>query len=173
MTARTPARTPAVRIPRPMNNAIFAPFLRFLRSGSFRCAAWSARYPTSAFRLLKTSIRGEYPPSPSGSRLAPGREVNRPVERDETRFLDPFRERRMRGHAVGDSLDRRLGVERDDGGLDEVGRVRSDDHDPEQLAVRRLVDRLHPAAGLAGHDRARVRDPREAADRHVLAVLLA
>ena len=45
---------------------------------------------------------------------------------------------------------------------------------PSELAVRRLVDRLHPAGGLAGHHRACVRDPREAADGDVLgAVLLA
>ena len=48
-----------------------------------------------------------------------------------------------------------------------------DDHEPEQLAVARLVDRLHPADGLVLHHRARVRDPREAADGDVVAVLLA
>ncbi len=43
----------------------------------------------------------------------------------------------------------------------------------EQLAVAGLVDRLDPADGLVLHHRARVRDPREPADRDVVAVLLA
>ena len=79
----------------------------------------------------------------------------------------------MRRHPVGDGLDRRLGVERDDAGLDQVGDVRPDHHDPEQLAVARLVDRLDPADGVVLHHRARVGDPREHADRDGVAVLLA
>ena len=66
-----------------------------------------------------------------------------------------------------------LGVECDHARLDQVGRVRPDDDEPEQLAVARLVDRLHPADRLVLHHRARVRDPREPADRDLVAVLLA
>ena len=90
--------------------------------------------------------------------------MDRPPERDEARFLDRLGERRVRRHPVGDRLDRRLRVERDDAGLDQVGDVRADHDEPEQLAVPRLVDRLHPADGLVLHHGARVRDPREHAD---------
>ena len=51
--------------------------------------------------------------------------------------------------------------------------MRPDHDEPEQLAVAGLVDRLDPADGLVLHHRARVRDPREDADRDVVAVLLA
>ena len=51
--------------------------------------------------------------------------------------------------------------------------MRADHDEPEQLAVARLVDRLDPADRLVLHHGARVRDPRELADRDVVAVLLA
>ena len=76
----------------------------------------------------------------------------------------------MGGHAVGHGLHRRLGVESDDGRLDEVGHVRADHDDAEQLAVPALVDGLHPADGLVLHHRAGIRRPREPAYRHVVAV---
>src|SRR5213592_3435424 len=46
-------------------------------------------------------------------------------------------------------------------------------HQPEELAVTRLVDRLHPTDCLVLHHGARVRDPREHSRRDVVAVLLA
>src|SRR5512132_431228 len=79
----------------------------------------------------------------------------------------------MRSHSVGHRLHRGLGVERDDARLDQVGDVGSDHHDPEQLAVAALVDRLRPADGLVLHHSPRVGDPREDADLDIVAVLLA
>src|SRR5205085_4212319 len=72
-------------------------------------------------------------------RLSLGWEVNGTAERHEACFLDSFGEGRVGGHAVGDRLDGGLRVERDDAGLDQVGGVRADDHETEQLAVARLV----------------------------------
>src|SRR6266516_426024 len=100
------------------------------------------------------------------------RDVDRPAERHEPGFLDRLRQRRMGGHAVRHGLDGRLGVDRHHAGLDQVGHVRADHHEPEQFAVPRLVDRLDPTRGLVLHHRARIRDPREHARRHVVAVLL-
>src|SRR5207248_83172 len=80
---------------------------------------------------------------------------------------------RVRRHPVGDRLDRRLGIDRDDADLDHVGHVRADHDEAEQLSVLGLVDGLDPAGRLGLHDRARVRDPRERADRDVVAELLA
>src|SRR5919106_1553532 len=127
----------------------------------------------SALRLLSMCLLP--PRGPSGLRRGslPVREVDRAPERDEPGLLDRLGERRVRGHAVRDRLDGRLGVERDDAGLDEVGDVRPDHDDPEQLAIARLVDRLHPADGLVLHHRAAVRRERERTDEDVVAVLLA
>jgi hypothetical protein len=57
-------------------------------------------------------------------------------QRDEPGFLDRLAQRRVRGHPVGHGLDRRLGVDRNGAGLDQVGHVRPDHDQPEQLAVR-------------------------------------
>src|SRR3954468_15925499 len=124
-----------------------------------------------------TVIRSSYPIHAalcrrSRARLAV-RDVDGAAERDEPRLLDRLRERGMRRDAVRDRLHRRLGLDRDDSGLDHVGHVRADHHEPEQLAVPRLVDRLDPADRLVLHHRAGFPPPRELADCHVVAVLLA
>src|SRR3954468_6117945 len=123
-----------------------------------------------------TVIRSSYPIHAalcrrSRARLAV-RDVDGAAERDEPRLLDRLRERGMRRDAVRDRLHRRLGLDRDDSGLDPVGHVRADHDEAQQLAVPRLVDRLDPADRLVLHHGARVRDPGEPADRHVVAVLL-
>src|SRR5918996_1700257 len=127
----------------------------------------------SALRLLSMCLLPPRPASRPGGRSLPVREVDRAPQRDEPGLLDRLRQRRVRGHAVGDRLDRRFGVERDDAGLDEVGDVRPDHDDSEQLAVARLVDRLHPAHRLVLHHRAAVRGERERPDEDVVTVLLA
>src|SRR5918995_1418951 len=78
----------------------------------------------------------------------------------------------MGGHAVRDRLDRGLGVDGDDACLDQVGDMGADHHDPEQLAVPALVDRLDPAGRLVLHHGAGVGDPWEYAGLDVVAVLL-
>src|SRR4051812_30756390 len=109
----------------------------------------------------------------SGCCSASVRKVDRSAEGDKARLLDRLAERRVRGHAVRDSLHGGLRVERDGAGLDQVGHVRPDHDEAEQLAVAALVDGLHPADGLVLHHRAGVGDPREHADLDVVAVLLA
>src|SRR6185312_13421311 len=127
--------------------------------------------PRNAFRLLNTLIASLLSGFRRGS-LAGGN-VDRATEGDETGLLDRLRERRVRSHAIGDGLDRRLRVERDDTGLDKVGDMRPDHDQAEELAVARLVDGFHPARGLVLHDRPPVGDPREGAGDDVVAVLLA
>src|SRR6185312_5721350 len=103
----------------------------------------------------------------------PAGHVDRPAKRDEAGFLDRLAQRRMRGHAVGDGLHGRLGVDRDHTGLNKVGHVWADHDQAQQLSVARFVDRLDPADGGVLHHRAGIRDPREPADGDVVAVLLA
>ena len=79
----------------------------------------------------------------------------------------------MRRHPVGDRLDSRLGVDRHDSGLDQVRDVRPHHHQAEELAVARLVDRLHPTGGLVLHHRTRICSPGEHSGRDVVAVLFA
>src|SRR6185312_14153432 len=82
-------------------------------------------------------------------------------------------ERRVRRDAVRHGLDRRLGVDCHDAGLDQVGRAWADDDESEELTVALLVNRLDPTGRVARHHRARVRDPRKYPDGNVvLAVAL-
>src|SRR5262245_23830516 len=78
----------------------------------------------------------------------------------------------MRRHPVPHRLDRRLGVDRHDARLDEVGHVRPHHDDAEQLPVAGLMDRFHPADGLVLHDGPRVGDPRKHPGGDVVAILL-
>jgi hypothetical protein len=80
--------------------------------------------------------------------------VDRPPERHQRCFLDRLGERRMCGDRVGQRLDGGLGADADHAAVDQLGRLRSDDHHAQQLAVAGLVDRLHPARPLAVHHRA-------------------
>src|SRR6187401_896909 len=106
-------------------------------------AALHVAQPSIAFRLVRIFIDL----LSSGLRRRPlsRPDVNRTTERDEAGLLDGLGERRVRRHAVRDRLDRCLCIERDDSGLDQIGHVRPDHHEPQKLAAARLVDRLDPA----------------------------
>ena len=73
------------------------------------------------------------------------------AERHQRRLLHRLGERRMRGDRVADRFDCGLGRDADDAGVDQLGRLRPDDHEPQQLAVTALVDRLGETRLLAVH----------------------
>ena len=62
--------------------------------------------------------------------------------------------------------------QRDDRLTDPIGGMRTDDHNAEQLAVRRLMDGLDPARRGAGHHGACNRDPGAASHGDVLVTVL-
>src|SRR3954466_11502877 len=109
-------------------------------------AIYPARTPLRPLRIWPLASLGG-----CGCPGLPVRDVDRAAERDEAGLLDRLGKLRMRRHAVGDRLDRRLGVDRDDTRFDHVGDMRADHDEAEELAVARLVDRLHPADRLVLH----------------------
>src|SRR3954447_25648828 len=88
---------------------------------------------------------------PASARAAS--EVDRPAVHGERRFAEHLRERRMRMRRAADLPRRRLQLEGDQRLGDEIGRVRTDEMDPERSVRVAVADDLREPLVLTGDDR--------------------
>src|SRR5690349_8509177 len=112
----------------------------------------------------------------SGLLLAPDAmpadlEVDRSAVDGHRRFADHFGERRVRVGRRPDLPRRRLERERERGLGDEIGRMWTDDVDPQRVTRLRVGDHLGKALVLTPDDRLRDRLERDLADLELVSLL--